>query len=89
MSNSTSSNATHMRQEIEQIPEVTRRLLTDGAAQMEAAGRALAMKQPALVVTIARGSSDHAAAFLKYAIELVRATRARDRTWAAPGANCD
>jgi len=60
-----------MRLEIEQIPDVTRRLLADSAAQLKAAGEALRTKQPAMVATIARGSSDHATAFLKYAIELV------------------
>jgi glucosamine--fructose-6-phosphate aminotransferase (isomerizing) len=65
------ASSTHMRLEIEEIPVATRRLLTDGAAQLKAAGGALAAQRPAMVVTIARGSSDHATAFLKYAIELV------------------
>lgn len=61
---------THMRREIEEIPAAVRRFLEDSAATLEAAGKALRDAQPAMVVTIARGSSDHAAAFLKYAIEL-------------------
>ena len=65
------SRQTHMRMEVEEIPDATRRLLTDSADQLKAAGAALRAKQPAMVATIARGSSDHASAFLKYAIELV------------------
>ncbi len=65
------TNPTHMRLEIEQIPDATRRLLADGAGELQAAGEALRSLQPVMVATIARGSSDHATAFLKYAIELV------------------
>jgi glucosamine--fructose-6-phosphate aminotransferase (isomerizing) len=59
-----------MRREIEEIPTAVERLLADGREALEAAGAALRERDPAVVVTIARGSSDHAAAFLKYAIEL-------------------
>ncbi|HWA20451.1 MAG TPA: SIS domain-containing protein [Devosia sp.] len=59
-----------MRLEIEEIPEAARRLLA-GAPDLETAGRALRESHPLTIVTIARGSSDHAASFLKYAIELV------------------
>ncbi len=38
--------------------------------RLKQAGAALRAKDPAFLVTIARGSSDHAALFLKYAIEL-------------------
>ena len=61
---------THMRREIEEIPVATRRLLDTGAATLEAAGEALRAANPVMIATIARGSSDHASAFLKYAIEL-------------------
>jgi glucosamine--fructose-6-phosphate aminotransferase (isomerizing) len=40
-------------------------------AELAEAGARLRALQPVMVATIARGSSDHAAAFLKYAIELV------------------
>jgi glutamine---fructose-6-phosphate transaminase (isomerizing) len=60
---------THMRQEIDEIPEATSRLLTRSAASLKAAGQALRAKDPAFLITIARGSSDHAAHFIKYAIE--------------------
>ncbi|AHG50211.1 glucosamine-fructose-6-phosphate aminotransferase (plasmid) [Rhizobium leguminosarum bv. trifolii CB782] len=61
---------TNMRQEIDEIPDATARLLDRSANAFAAAGAALRVKDPAFVVTIARGSSDHAALFLKYAIEL-------------------
>ncbi|WP_018235287.1 SIS domain-containing protein [Ensifer sp. BR816] len=61
---------TNMRREIDEIPEAAARLLDRSAAALAAAGAALRAKDPAFLVTIARGSSDHAALFLKYAIEL-------------------
>ena len=41
------------------------------ADQLAEAGARLRAAQPVMVATIARGSSDHAAAYLKYAIELI------------------
>ncbi|WP_173511536.1 SIS domain-containing protein [Sinorhizobium psoraleae] len=61
---------TNMRREIDEIPEATARLLDRSAKALSAAGAALKARDPAFLVTIARGSSDHAALFLKYAIEL-------------------
>ncbi len=61
---------THMRQEINEIPEAAARLLDRSAADLAKAGQALREKDPAFLVTIARGSSDHAATFIKYAVEL-------------------
>jgi glucosamine--fructose-6-phosphate aminotransferase (isomerizing) len=61
---------THMRQEINEIPEAVARLLDRSSGNLVAAGRALREKDPAFLVTIARGSSDHAATFIKYAVEL-------------------
>jgi glucosamine--fructose-6-phosphate aminotransferase (isomerizing) len=60
---------THMRQEIDEIPDAVSRLLEHSSSSLEKAGRALREKDPAFLVTIARGSSDHAAHFIKYAIE--------------------
>jgi glucosamine--fructose-6-phosphate aminotransferase (isomerizing) len=60
-----------MRQEIEEIPAAVRRLLDEGGAELAAAGAALGAAKPVMIATIARGSSDHATSFLKYAIELV------------------
>ncbi len=65
------TDATYMRQEIEEIPSAVARLLSEGQSEFLAGGAALRERDPAAVVTIARGSSDHASAFLKYAIELL------------------
>jgi Predicted phosphosugar isomerases len=64
------TNMTNMRKEIDEIPEAAARLLDGSAAQLAAAGLALREKDPAFLITIARGSSDHAATFIKYAVEL-------------------
>jgi len=61
---------TNMRREIDEIPEAAARVLSRSADAIAAAGRALAERDPQFFVTVARGSSDHAALFLKYAIEL-------------------
>jgi glutamine---fructose-6-phosphate transaminase (isomerizing) len=66
----TVQNPTFMRQEIEEIPAAVARLLAAGKSDFAVAGAALRARDPAAIVTIARGSSDHASAFLKYAIEL-------------------
>jgi glucosamine--fructose-6-phosphate aminotransferase (isomerizing) len=59
-----------MRAEIEEIPAAVRRLLADPGDALRDAGRLLRDTDPAVIVTVARGSSDHAATYLKYAIEL-------------------
>ncbi len=64
-------NASHMRQEIEEVPSAISRLLAEGESELAAAGAALRETRPVMIATIARGSSDHAAHFLKYAFELV------------------
>ena len=61
---------THMRAEIEEIPAAVRRLFADSGDALRDAGQLLRGADPAVIVTVARGSSDHAAAYLKYAIEL-------------------
>lgn len=65
-----SQNATFMRREIEEIPHAVRTLLERGGAMFAEAGVALREKDPSFVATVARGSSDHAASFLKYACEM-------------------
>jgi glucosamine--fructose-6-phosphate aminotransferase (isomerizing) len=65
------TDQTFMRQEIEEIPRATARFLAESETLLARAGQALRQKNPAVVVTIARGSSDHAANLLKYAIELL------------------
>ncbi len=60
-----------MLREIREIPEAVARLLDRSGPAIAAAaagGRAL---DPAFVATVARGSSDHAATYLKYVCEIV------------------
>jgi glucosamine--fructose-6-phosphate aminotransferase (isomerizing) len=64
------TDQTFMRQEVNQIPEVVAGFLSASASTLDAAAASLRSLDPALVVTVARGSSDHASAYLKYAIEL-------------------
>ena len=59
-----------MRQEIHETPAAVERLLTRSAAHLREAGESLRRLDPKVVVTIARGSSDHAATFFKYAAEM-------------------
>lgn len=61
---------TAMRREIEEIPAALRRLLQDSERDTQSAASELRQLDPGCVITVARGSSDHAAAYLKYAIEL-------------------
>ena len=62
---------TQMRREVLEIPDAVERLLTDGAAAIEAAAEALRARDPLFLATVARGSSDHVATYLKYASELM------------------
>lgn len=65
------TDMTMMRREIMEIPQAAARFLDGQRAAIAEAGKALAARDPSVVVTVARGSSDHAAYFLKYAIELI------------------
>ena len=62
--------ATHMRREILEIPEAAARLAETSDTTLARAGETLRELSPRFLTTVARGSSDHAASFLKYAIEL-------------------
>ena len=64
------SNTTLMREEILSIPDVTTRFLDGSRATLAAAGAKLREKNPPFLASIARGSSDHVTAFLKYSSEL-------------------
>ena len=66
----TPTSQTFMRQEVDAIPGVVARFLDSGSAVLDAAAAALRDTDPLLVATVARGSSDHACSYLKYAIEL-------------------
>ncbi|MFI6000088.1 SIS domain-containing protein [Streptomyces sp. NPDC051366] len=59
-----------MAAEIAQQPEVWRRILADGAGPIARTARAIAERQPRFVLLAARGSSDHAALYGKYLLEV-------------------
>ena len=61
----------YMAAEVAEIPEAARRFLTLSAEATAKAAAAMRKADPALLVTVARGSSDHAATYLKYAVELL------------------
>ena len=58
-----------MYREAAQAPEVVRRQLEANAGRVHAIGERLRDTPPRVVVTCARGSSDHAATFARYLIE--------------------
>lgn len=61
---------THMAREIAEIPDAAARFLVGNAEALVRIGAAIRALDPSLIVTVARGSSDHAATYLKYAAEL-------------------
>lgn len=61
---------TLMQREVEETPEAVARLLAQSKEQLREAGRLLRDLDPRSLATIARGSSDHAATFFKYATEI-------------------
>ncbi|WP_193142990.1 SIS domain-containing protein [Meridianimarinicoccus sp. MJW13] len=64
------TSQTHMQREILEIPSVVETLLSREQTNMQAAARMLEERDPAYLISVARGSSDHAATFFKYAAEL-------------------
>ena len=62
---------TRMRREILEIPQAVARLLHDGRGAIAAAADALQALDPPFVATVARGSSDHVATYLKYVCEIL------------------
>jgi len=62
---------THMAREVAEIPQAVARFLEGSGAKVAAAAADLRRINPPLIVTVARGSSDHAATYLKYAVELL------------------
>jgi glucosamine--fructose-6-phosphate aminotransferase (isomerizing) len=60
-----------MAAEIAEQPEVWRRQLTEGAERIAAAAARIADAAPRFVLFVARGSSDHAALYAKYLVEIV------------------
>ncbi|WP_108859344.1 SIS domain-containing protein [Ruegeria sp. Alg231-54] len=60
-----------MRQEILEIPDAVDRLLSTGADNIRAAAQSVRDTDPRFLISVARGSSDHACSYLKYASELL------------------
>lgn len=60
-----------MLRELEEAPQAVRRPLTESRDALRAAGGRLRDLDPPVIVTAARGSSDNAATFFKYACEIV------------------
>ncbi len=64
------TDETLMSAEVAEIPAAAARLLSLSADRIGAAAEAMRAIDPRLIVTVARGSSDHAASYLKYVAEL-------------------
>lgn len=62
---------TQMRLEINEIPLAVERLLTEGSGAIETAANRVRDLDPRFLLSVARGSSDHASSYLKYASELL------------------
>lgn len=60
----------HMAREVAEIPEAAARFLDASRDAVADTAAALRQRDPGMVATVARGSSDHAATYMKYAIEL-------------------
>ncbi len=60
-----------MRAEVEEIPAAVARLLDEGGADTSRIAATAKALNPRFLVTVARGSSDHACTYLKYVSELV------------------
>jgi glucosamine--fructose-6-phosphate aminotransferase (isomerizing) len=63
-----------MRREVLEIPHAVERLLTNQGAAVARTADVLRARDPAFLVSVARGSSDHVATYLKYAAELLNGT---------------
>lgn len=60
-----------MRAEINEIPDACARLIDSGWPTLRAAAERVRRHDPAFLATVARGSSDHACTYFKYAAELL------------------
>lgn len=65
---------TQMRKEVLEIPVAAERLLSNGGDAIRRAAEAVRARDPKFMVSVARGSSDHVATYLKYASELLLGT---------------
>lgn len=68
------TSETQMRREVLEIPAAVDRLLQSGGDDISRAADAVRARAPAFMVSVARGSSDHVATYLKYASELLKGT---------------
>lgn len=59
-----------MRSEVAEIPEAAQRFLDASREALARAAADMRRIDPRMIATVARGSSDHAASYLKYAIEI-------------------
>jgi glutamine---fructose-6-phosphate transaminase (isomerizing) len=60
-----------MAEEAREAPEAVQRFLDHNGKILAEIGKRLGARSPGVVITSARGSSDHAAAYLKYAVEIL------------------
>ncbi len=60
-----------MKQEALEAPEAVARFLAGNAAGLKALAARLRAAPPSVILTAARGSSDHAATYLKYMVEIL------------------
>jgi len=66
----TSPAGRHMAAEIAEQPAVLARLAVEAGPQLAEVGRAIAARRPRFVLLAARGTSDHAALYAKYLVEV-------------------
>jgi glucosamine--fructose-6-phosphate aminotransferase (isomerizing) len=59
-----------MKAEIEQQPAMWRKLLANGSGDIAAVSKAIGARRPRFVLLAARGTSDHAALYAKYLVEV-------------------
>jgi glutamine---fructose-6-phosphate transaminase (isomerizing) len=62
-------DATQMRREIEEIPDVVARLLAESGSELAAATAAIGRADPGWIMIAGRGTSDHAAVYAQYLFE--------------------
>lgn len=65
------ASQTHMQREVLEIPQAVEDLLSKGGGAIKTAAAALEELDPRFMISVARGSSDHAATYFKYASELL------------------
>ncbi|WP_413717741.1 SIS domain-containing protein [Silicimonas sp. MF1-12-2] len=65
------TKTTQMREEVLEIPAAVERLLSQGEPAIAVAAARAREFDPRFLISVARGSSDHACTFLKYASELI------------------